>query len=194
MSGVTFKLRYIAAGITLILASLLFYQAKENPLNIFFPLICFPFFIYFSLTILIWPITPFRCSINKYVAGLITYAGLIGLSYVLAHSYYKINNYSPIIISAFHGNDHKTYLYLRENGTYKIRYTHMLGEEVNYGKYKIIDDDKIIIKSLEIGACEIKDTLYIIKKSIHFEYESDCWREGKDKMLILDTNKEGYIG
>jgi len=186
--------------IAIVAASIIGYTfyARLEEVDVVF-LMCFILyplcFLSASLTAFL-PVKVNQKTLPKYLLRPILLLAIVICSFICSHLYYYVKNSSPIILAAVYYDSHKTYMYFRENGTYKIRHSNMLTDDVEYGKYKILGNKIYLKNSLKLEAGNIENTMIITDKLIEFEFEKNCKylrKQNKTYMTIHKTDREFRI-
>ena len=175
----------VFAAITVILYTLGFYMIIEGTLGFYYIPLSLAIFTS-SLFTLLFSNGSLNRKFHKRISSLVIYVGLIVLSYALAYSYYKLNNYSPVFISTMLYQKDRSYLHFRENGTFKLHYTTGFTSHCEYGRYKYEEGKIILLSPLKLWSCELRDTLIIKNKYIHYEFKGLCRFGEKGKMPIFE--------
>lgn len=115
----------------------------------------------------------------------------LGLLYLKDVELFK----SKIILRAntVGGSFGNSYLRLRENGTYEIESTHLLGSDTYKGKYKL-RDNKIILLNKHSEVNYIPDTLVFFCDKIPLFYKADSLPDFSDSYFKINENELDNLG
>ncbi len=95
---------------------------------------------------------------------------------------------SPVLFSTSFYWEEGVDVEFRENQTFKAFNQHMMGEDISYGKYELVDSLIILKDKLKFGMENMIDTLRVSNKGVSFKMEK-TWRinEGEMSFEYLST-------
>lgn len=131
-----------------------------------------PLFVFFSTLSLLFPI-PLKNV--KWISNLplaqsarLNYLFLLILIGSSIFSYHFAKTYSPTLFSASFYWDAGIHIDFMKNGTFKVRNDDWIVGSVSYGKYKMTENEVIMLDKVRLGSSPLKDTLLIHSKGLEF--------------------------
>ncbi len=140
-----------------------------------------PCFIISSLIAVLIPIKSKIKFVNKRLSSLIIWLISMTLLICILFGIDKIRNLSPVLFSTKFYWEEGVYVEFRENRTFKALNYHMLGGDITYGKYELLDSLIILKDKIKFGMENMNDTLKISNDGISFTMEKP-WRINEGKM------------
>ena len=95
----------------------------------------------------------------------------------------KMRNMSPVLFSTKFYWEEGVDVEFRKNRTFKALNYHIMGGEISYGKYELVDSLIILKDKLKFGNENMNDTLDITNKGILFKMEKP-WRITEGEMFF----------
>lgn len=87
----------------------------------------------------------------------------------------KVRNLSPVLFSTSYYWEEGIDVAYRKNSTYRALNSHIFGEDVSYGGYKLQDSMIIHIDKVKLGSSYMNDTLLVTSNGVRFKME-EPWR------------------
>ena len=118
---------------------------------------------------------------NKRLGGFIVWLISLALLIFVLTVINKIRNLSPILFSTNFYWEEGVDVEFRENQTFKAFNHHIIGGDITYGKYELVDSLIILKDKLKFGMENMNDTLKISNNGVSFKMEKP-WRINKGEM------------
>jgi len=140
-----------------------------------------PCFIISSFIAVLIPIKSKIKFVNKRFGGFIIWLISMTLLICILFGIDKIRNLSPVLFSTKFYWEEGVDVEFRENRTFKALNHHILGGDITYGKYELLDSLIILNDKIKFGNENMNDTLKISNDGISFTMEKP-WRINEGKM------------
>lgn len=140
-----------------------------------------PCFIISSFIAVLIPIKSKIKFVNKRFGGFIIWLISMTLIICILFGIDKIRNLSPVLFSTKFYWEEGVDIEFRENRTFKAFNHHIMGGDITYGKYELLDSLIILNDKIKFGNENMNDTLKISNDGISFTMEKP-WRINEGKM------------
>jgi hypothetical protein len=154
----------------------------------FLPILGIPFFVISTLVAVLITTKSKIKFVHKQLGGLFVW--LISMSILISTLFIvnKIRNMSPVLFSTKFYWEEGVDVEFRKNGTFKALNHHVMGGNLSYGKYKLVDSLIILKDRLKFGMENMNDTLVATNKGVLFKMEKP-WRINEGKMSFEYMSK-----